>query len=330
MPKKTEQIEELTLPEELRQLFGECYFPNCQLAPYTTVGFGGVVEHLVEAQSSQELIAAARLAKKFHLPFAVVGGGSGILASEVGYPGVVIINKTSRIMFDGTSSQVVVDSGVGIDRLLNAAAAKGLGGLEFLTAVPGTIGGAVVTGAYFADRSIIGAVREIVIFVPNSDGGEVISVPGSELPDHSGERIFPESNGQPVLLSARLQFARIDQAEILRRLFEMRKNRHRILTGQRLGYVFNKPVNSLNQLNHQLLRLRINGAILDSRDLDVIVRQGRKTTADDFRKLINLIRRTANEQGIELEERVHYLGYWPDEGEDEQTVDTNSPDAESL
>src|SRR5665213_3545695 len=157
--------------ESLRTAFGERYFSNELIGPFTRVGLGGVAEHLVIAETVEELIKAAQLAEQFGRPKAVLGTGSGVLVSDIGFGGLVIINQTDRLMFDVARSQVVVDSGVANDRLLNAAAARGLGGLEFLALVPGTIGGAVATNATVDDRQCLTSVRELILYISEEGVG---------------------------------------------------------------------------------------------------------------------------------------------------------------
>ncbi len=54
------------------------------LAPYTTFKIGGPAEHFCVAKTTDELIEAAKLAKKNHWPLYLLGSGSNVLISDQG------------------------------------------------------------------------------------------------------------------------------------------------------------------------------------------------------------------------------------------------------
>ncbi|HSX42172.1 MAG TPA: FAD-binding protein [Candidatus Saccharimonadales bacterium] len=315
---------------ELRARFGEQFSAHQPLGQYFSTKLGGTAEYLVTANAVADLIDATRLASQFRVPLAVVGGGSGMLASDIGFPGLVIINRSNRIMGDHQTSHIVVDSGVSTDRLLNVAAAQGLGGLEFLAAVPGTLGGAVATNAGFTGKHILGAVKELILFVPGGAAGQVISVSGSEIASPAFGRMFPDSIIEtPVILSVRLQFSQIDQTEILRRLKTFRQARAPLLARPALGQVFvqNWPV----ELNDKaaLNRWRKLGVHFDP-TTGLIKRRHDRANAQVFRQVVSELKALAAGSGYPLDERLHFLGYWPDEGAAATDDGPSSANAESF
>lgn len=311
---------------ELGERFGERYFQHQPIAPHTSIKLGGIAEHLVVAKTMEELMAAAQTAFTFGIPYTVLGAGSGVLVSEVGYPGLVIINRTDRIMFDPMKNLAVVDSGVGNDRIINQAAGRGLGGLEFLAAIPGTVGGAVATNATWGDRSTHSAIKELVIYLPEQPTGKIVTVTGAELPNEPYQRMLGElSSAPPVILTIRLQLANIDQAEMLRRLALIRRHQQKFKNGWYLGSVFLQPIAKYHFPAGELAKLKLKGLQIDRTDYDVISRTHPKVGPTEVRQLIGQIKTFAKEAGVLLDERVHYLGYWPNEEQDEPS--DNSPDA---
>ncbi|MDH5597462.1 MAG: UDP-N-acetylmuramate dehydrogenase, partial [Candidatus Peregrinibacteria bacterium] len=83
--------------------------------------------------------------KKQGVPYMVLGGGSNVLFADEGYPGLVIMNRMTKVSFHG--DQVTAESGVNLARLVLTAATHNLGGISGLSNVPGTIGGAVYGNA---------------------------------------------------------------------------------------------------------------------------------------------------------------------------------------
>lgn len=123
------------------------------LASYTTLGVGGPARWLVEVQSDEELLAAVRFARSHKAPFFLLGGGSNLLVSDAGYPGVVIhYAGTGRIEIHRrkTDTTISADAGVVWDSVVRLAVEKDCAGVECLAGIPGSVGGTPVqnVGAY--------------------------------------------------------------------------------------------------------------------------------------------------------------------------------------
>lgn len=300
--------------KDFRAVFGDRAFEHYPLAEFSSVKLGGVADYLVIATTADELMKAADIATHHELPFVVVSGGTGILISDVGYPGLVIINRTSNVIFDQATSQAVVDSGVHNDQLLNQAVSRGLGGIEFLAAIPGTIGGAIATNATWQDRPIKRSLKEIVMYVPGKESGKIITLKAEELEGEPYQPLLPKSlAAPPIILTARVRLAQVAQPEIMRRLIQIRRLRHQLITSRALGNVFTRPITNLAVKKSELLRLRSDLVGLHRRDPDILITHSDKATARLMRQLIGAIRVYAKSAGQTLEDRVHFLGYWPDE-----------------
>lgn len=298
---------------ELRQLLAhEQIIEHGPLGRFTSTGLGGVADYIVVAKTTEELLAVVKLAIRHQQTYAVLGGGTGTLISEVGFPGLVISNQTSSLSFDQRTSQMVCDSGLTNNQLVNTAVTQGLGGLEFLAAIPGTIGGAVVSGATWHDKSIRSFVKEIVVYVPDKDGGKVTSVTTNQLPSPTKQPIiFAESKQPPVILTIRLQLARLNETEIRRRLVAIRRAQS-FKIGPQLGYTFVPSLVEAGLPLADLKRLRLPaGVTLDRQEPDIITLKNQPSAAS-VRTALDQIIELANYYGTKLECRLTFLGYWPD------------------
>ena len=114
----------------------------------TTFRVGGRIKHFFEVKTKKEVVSAVSFAKKNKLPIFIIGGGSDILASDNDYQGVVIRYGGERISFKRNS--VVSEAGVIWDKLVEETVNKGLQGIECLSGIPGSVGGAPIQniGAY--------------------------------------------------------------------------------------------------------------------------------------------------------------------------------------
>ncbi len=122
---------------------------NTPLASVTWFGVGGPAEVLFRPADRDDLLAF--LAEKpSEVPVTVIGVGSNLLVRDGGVPGVVIRfgRALGTIETDGT--ELVCGAGALDVNVAKAAVKAGIGGLEFLRGVPGTIGGALRmnAGAY--------------------------------------------------------------------------------------------------------------------------------------------------------------------------------------
>ncbi|HKJ38529.1 MAG TPA: UDP-N-acetylmuramate dehydrogenase, partial [Anaerolineales bacterium] len=129
---------------------------NVPLAPYTSARIGGPADIFLMADTSAELARIVKLMWKHEISFTMLGGGSNVLVSDKGARGVVILNRAKGVKFvTGDQPSVKAESGVVFSNLANRCASKGLAGLEWAAAVPGTVGGAVYgnAGAFGGDVS---------------------------------------------------------------------------------------------------------------------------------------------------------------------------------
>jgi UDP-N-acetylmuramate dehydrogenase len=118
------------------------------LAPLTTLRLGGPARRLVDAATTDEVVAAVRAADAAGEPLLLLGGGSNVVIADEGWPGTVVrVGSTGRAVDGGLFT---VEAGEDWDGAVAASVAAGLGGLECLSGIPGRTGATPVqnVGAY--------------------------------------------------------------------------------------------------------------------------------------------------------------------------------------
>jgi UDP-N-acetylmuramate dehydrogenase len=122
------------------------------LAPYTTFGIGGPARWFAEVHTEDEIAEAAAFARERNIPVFALGGGSNLLVSDAGYPGLVLRIALSGIdeAQKGVRRLFRVAAGVNWDEFVTLAVARQCAGIECLAGIPGTVGGTPVqnVGAY--------------------------------------------------------------------------------------------------------------------------------------------------------------------------------------
>ena len=118
------------------------------LAPLTTMRVGGNARFFVRVTNVEELSEAVLWAREKKLPICILGGGANTLVSQEGFDGLVIKIEIKGISYEGT--RVTVQAGEWWDDVVRDVVAHNLWGVENLSLIPGTVGGAAVQniGAY--------------------------------------------------------------------------------------------------------------------------------------------------------------------------------------
>jgi UDP-N-acetylmuramate dehydrogenase len=124
------------------------------LAGLTTLRVGGRVEILADASNEEEIIDSVWGADELGTPLLVLGGGSNIVVSDEGFPGVVVRDRRTSIVVEGDASSeavlVTVAAGTPWDDLVIRAVDEGWVGIEAMSGIPGSTGATPVqnVGAY--------------------------------------------------------------------------------------------------------------------------------------------------------------------------------------
>lgn len=125
---------------------------NVPLKYLNTMKVGGDAKYFCVAKSLEDIEEAVSFAKEMNLPIFALGGGSNVLISDEGFPGLVIKIAVRGIEFEDFDNYVKVKAGAGEhwDYLVKDVVKQKLWGLENLSGIPGTVGGAPVQniGAY--------------------------------------------------------------------------------------------------------------------------------------------------------------------------------------
>ena len=162
--------------ESLPKLRGRMQ-PNAPLAPFTWFRAGGAAELLVRPADADDLAALLR-GLPHQVPVQVIGACSNLIVRDGGLSGVTI-RLARGFSTIATEASGIIAGAAALDvTVAEHAAAAGLTGVEFLSGVPGSIGGAVAmnAGAYGGDLASVLDWAEIV-----TRSGEQRRLPAQQL-----------------------------------------------------------------------------------------------------------------------------------------------------
>ena len=147
------------------------FYRNFDLSKYCTWRSGCLADYIFYPKNLNDLYKLINLKKKFY----IVGNGSNTLFLNLKDTILISTKKMNSIEFDG--EYVVAECGTALNVVMNKSLDKGLLGLEFLTGIPGTVGGALITNAG-ANGGEISDVLVSVFFIKN---GKEIEVKKEEI-----------------------------------------------------------------------------------------------------------------------------------------------------
>ncbi|MBI5140400.1 MAG: UDP-N-acetylmuramate dehydrogenase [Candidatus Vogelbacteria bacterium] len=139
---------------------------NVEIKPHTTFGIGGVARYFIEIKSVEELPEAIELAKKKKAPHYVIAGGSNLVFGD-GLLYITLIKlcppKTGKLI-EVRGNKITCDASVVLMDLVNSAVKNSLGGMETLSGIPGTVGGAIVGNAGAYGQAIPDKLEKVLVF----------------------------------------------------------------------------------------------------------------------------------------------------------------------
>ncbi len=296
---------------DLRALFGEQVQEHVLLAPYTSARIGGPADTLLTVRSADELARAVQACLEHELPFTMLGGGANVLVSDKGVRGIVILNRAKALEFrEGAQPTLWAESGAIFSNLAHRAAAKGLSGLEWATAVPGTVGGAVYgnAGAFDSDTAHDLLRAEIL----DESGRNWWPVEKMEYGYRTS--IFKQSHEKAVVLSAEFTLKDGSAEEIQKKIDGFTAHRKTSQPpGASMGSMFkNPPADFAGRLIEAagLKGTRIGNAEISAVHGNFFLNHG-ETKASDVRALVELVQKTVKEKlDVQLELEVELIGEW--------------------
>jgi len=127
---------------ELRSFFGDRCVLAEPLEKHTTYRVGGPAEILVYPQTHEEWSFLLKIARTDNIPLRVLGFGSNLLVSDKGVGGITCSTRLMNHILT-EDNLIKAEAGASLDRVCKIAVLAGLNGMEKLSGIPGSIGGAV-------------------------------------------------------------------------------------------------------------------------------------------------------------------------------------------
>jgi len=290
---------------------------DAKVADLTTYRLGGPVRALVRAADEDALTAVARVVACEDVAVLVVGRGSNLLVSDGGFEGIAVLltGIFERLDVDPSEARVRAGGAVPLPVVARRAAGAGLGGLEFLVGIPGSVGGAVRMNAGGHGRETSEVLRRAWVHDLGAGPDR-----GSEEREAAALDLgYRRSNLGPrhVVTGAELVAVPDDPSACEARVAEIvRWRREHQPGGANAGSVFrNPPGDSAGRLIDAtgLKGLQVGGVVVSPKHANFFQAEP-GASADDVRRLVDEVRsRVAAATGVVLETELRMIGFAEDD-----------------
>ncbi len=287
--------------------FGKNIFFNEKLSKYSWFNLGGPAKIFFKPENDLQIIKFLKIIEK-DTPIKCLGAGSNTLIRDGGYNGV-IIKLSPKFSFINKEEKNIIEVGAATldKKLSNYALENSLSGFEFLSCIPGSVGGAIImnSGCYTNEISqILLSIKTVdrkgKLKVINSDEIK-FSYRGTNLPKDL------------IILSAKFKGNKGEKKKIKEKISEFIELKKKAQPSQikTCGSTFKNPH---NEKAWKLIKesdcenLSFGGASISKKHNNFFVNNG-DATSDDIEKLINVVKeKVYNKKKIRLDLEIKLIG----------------------
>ncbi len=272
---------------------------------HTGYGVGGCARYYAQIDSLFSLNNLINLAKQHNVKYKVIGNGTNILVSDLGFDGLILdIKRLDDVFFK--REQVKAMAGAKLEKLMQFALDNKLSGLEALAGIPATVGGAVVMNAGAFGHNI----SEHIETVETLCDGKIKSYDKAEC--KFGYRTSRFLGKKEVVVSATFNFNQGDREKIVDKIKSYKELRRLVQpAGKSCGSVFKnpKPFSAGALIESVGLKgKRIGGAFVSDKHANFIITSS-KAKAKDVYELIEQVKQKVKDAfGVELVQEVECVG----------------------
>ena len=292
-------LSDLTTPEQVQTAV--------PLSGMTTMHVGGPADVVVTPYGLEETKKVIGRLIEEDVPWVVLGRGSNVLASDIGYDGVVvrIAENLQNLRMEGNT--LIAQAGATLTSIARWAGAKGFAGMEFASGIPGTLGG----GIYMNAGAYGGEMKDIVTKVRVLDmTGQVIELSNEEM--QFGYRYSILQKKTWVVLEAELQLTKDDPEVIKARMKELAHKRRekQPLDEYSSGSTFKRPEGHFAGALIEQAGLKgyaVGGAKVSEKHAGFVINTGEANCRDVVELIHQIMVKVKETSGVELEPEVRYL-----------------------
>ncbi len=284
---------------------------NKKLANLSWFNVGGEASIFFKAEDLTDLLNFIKKMKQFNIETKTIGSGSNLLIRDGGFKGAIIKLGKNFSNFSLTKNNMIIAGTAALDKKLSQFALENsLAGFEFLSCIPGSIGGGVYmnSGCYDSDISqILSSVQAVDL------NGRLVTIPRSAIKFHyRGSNL--DSN--LILVSATFQGVKKKKDEIQKKIqnFISKKKNSQPSRIKTCGSTFKNPIDQTKKKAWELIQeskcqnMFCGDACISEEHSNFFVNKGNCKSKDLEKLILDVKNQVLKETGIKLELELQIIG----------------------
>jgi UDP-N-acetylmuramate dehydrogenase len=296
------------LYKRLMREFPDNSSANEPLAPFTTYQVGGYADILIYPSNLEDLEHIVKLCNNYDTEFFVIGKGANVLVHDDGFRGVIVsLEKCSSQLFH-EKNLLYVGAGVTVQAMVKYCEEHSLAGLDFMSGIPGTVGGALRMNA----GAFVGEIGDRVLRIDAMSKQGIREQISAEEADFGYRR----ANGlqDKILLGCWLLLIPGEKGTLQRARegYLERRASKQPLEYPSCGSVFKRPPGDYAGRLIEAAEakgFRVGGAMVSSKHANFVVNEKNATANDIYEVIVEVQQRVYKKFGVWLELEVKLVGF---------------------
>ena len=281
---------------------------NISLKELTSFKVGGFAKYFYELRSIEELKSVLKWVNENKLPYFILGRGTNLVISDTGYDGLIIHigKKFEEIkIFENT---IKAQAGAMLNTVIKQAVENGLGGMEKMAGVPGTIGGAVRMNAGAFGQEIEQVCTQVTSLKTD---GTIVNRNHNKCNFEYRHSLFCDND--EIILEAELRMLKSDyqSLETIKKETLIQRKSKQPLEYPNAGSMFKRPTGNYAGTLIEASGLKgfsVGGAMVSKKHANFVINKNQATATDIFKLTEEIIAKVKADSGITLEREVIFLG----------------------
>lgn len=279
---------------------------DISLSTLTTYKTGGIAKLVVYPNNINNLKQLLKLIHKHNIKYFILGKGSNTLFSDKEFNGVIIkLDKLNN--FEIKETEIYVESGMILSKLVQASVKNELTGLEFAIGIPGTIGGAIYMNAGAYGNNMSNIVKSVIVL---DEKLQIEEIPLEKLKFDYRYSIF-QANKNLICVAANIKLEHGNHDEIDSKIKEnlLKRKNSQPLEYPSAGSVFRNPEGNYAGKIIEELGLKgknIGGAEISTKHANFIINKN-NASSSDILNLIKLVQKEVKDEykiDLKLEQQL--------------------------
>lgn len=279
---------------------------DISLSTLTTYKTGGIAKLVVYPNNINNLKQLLKLIHKHNIKYFILGKGSNTLFSDKEFNGVIIkLDKLNN--FEIKETEIYVESGMILSKLVQASVKNELTGLEFAIGIPGTIGGAIYMNAGAYGNNMSNIVKSVIVL---DEKLQIEEIPLEKLKFDYRYSIF-QANKNLICVAANIKLEHGNHDEIASKIKEnlLKRKNSQPLEYPSAGSVFRNPEGNYAGKIIEELGLKgknIGGAEISTKHANFIINKN-NASSSDILNLIKLVQKEVKDKykiDLKLEQQL--------------------------